>query len=167
MRLLYTIIYIISLSALIFILGRLYPRRLIFENRFPFNSFSFEKDGTVYNKLKIMKWKTKIPDASIILNKLFPWLIPKKRIENADKVSVLIKETCIAEVTHAFAGILGFGCVFIWRGIGGWIMSTLFLLFNIPYVIMQRYNRPRLKKADEMLQRRASADRAEQNDSES
>ena len=46
--------------------------------------------------------------------------------------------------------------VFVWDGIGGWIMSILFLLFNIPFIIMQRFNRPRLITANMMLTRRNS-----------
>lgn len=154
MRFLYTFLYILVISILIFLVGRIYPRKYIYEDRFPFKSFSFEKEGAVYNRLNILKWKTKLPDASMILGRLFPRMIPKKRIEDSRKVPVLIKETCVAEMTHVVAAILGFGCVWLWEGVGGWIMAIAFLLFNLPYVIMQRFNRPRLKRAVEMLNNR-------------
>ena len=80
--------------------------------------------------------------------------MPTKRLDNEKKIPILISETCIAEVTHVVAAILGFRCVFIWHGIGGWVVSILFLVINIPFIIMQRYNRPRLKRAYEMLKSR-------------
>ena len=101
-----------------------------------------------------MEWKTKLPDASLIITKVLPKFMPRKRLDNENDVPTLINETCIAEATHVIASILGFGCVFIWKGAGGWIMSILFLLFNIPFIIMQRFNRPRLITADMMLKRR-------------
>ena len=154
MRFLYSILYTLCVGIVVFLLGRLYPRKWLRVDRFPFKSFKFEKNGTIYNKIKIMKWKTKLPDASLIITKVLPKFMPRKRLEDEKEIPTLISETCIAEVTHVLAAILGFGCVFVWNGIGGWIMSILFLLFNIPFIIMQRFNRPRLIKADMMLKRR-------------
>ncbi len=151
---LYAILYILCVIVIVFLLGRIYPRKWIYEKRFPFKSFSFEKEGAIYNKIKIMKWKTKLPDASLIITKILPRFMPKKRLDNEQKISVLIKETCIAEMTHVIVSILGFGCVFIWKGIGGWVLSILFLLFNIPFVIIQRFNRPRLIATDMILKKR-------------
>ena len=146
--------YLLCISIAVFILGRLYPRKWLRTDAFPFKSFKFEKNGTIYNKIKIMKWKTKLPDASLNITKILPRFMPKKRLENENNIPVLINETCIAEATHVIAAILGFGCVFVWKGVGGWIMSVLFLLFIILFIIMQRFNRPRLITADMMLKRR-------------
>ena len=142
MEFLYCIIYLAIMSLTVFIIGRIYPRKWIKENKFPFKSFRFEKNGKIYEKIKIKKWKTKLPDASLLLHKF----MPKKRLEtkSMDKVKILIKETCVAETTHSVAGILGFVCVLIWKKYGGWILSIVFFLINIPFVLIQRYNRPRL-----------------------
>ena len=154
MQFLYSFFYILIVAIFVFLLGRLYPQRWLYVDRFPFKSFRFEKNGTIYNKLKIMKWKTKLPDASLIITKILPGFMPRKRLDDEKKIPILIRETCIAEATHVAAAILGFGCVFLWDGVGGWIMSILFLLINIPFIIMQRFNRPRLIAADMMLKRR-------------
>lgn len=146
--------YLLCISIAVFILGRLYPRKWLRTDAFPFKSFKFEKNGTIYNKIKIMKWKTKLPDASLIITKILPRFMPKKRLENENNIPVLINETCIAEAMHVIVAILGFGCIFVWNGIGGWIVSVLFLITNIPFIIMQRFNRPRLVAADMMLKRR-------------
>ena len=138
------LIYILVVSIGVFFAGRIFPRKFIFENKFPFRSFKFEKNGTLYNKLNIRRWKTKLPDASVILHKICPWLIPKKRIEHKEKISLLIKETCIAEATHILAAILGFGCLRICKNIKGFIISVTYLVFHIPFILIQRFNRPRL-----------------------
>jgi len=146
--------YLLCISITAFIIGRLYPRKWLRPNAFPFKSFRCEKNGTIYNKINIKKWKTKLPDMSIIITKILPRFMPKKRLKDENNIPVLINETCIAEATHVIAAILGFGCIFVWNGIGGWIVSVLFLLINVPFVIIQRFNRPRLVAADMMLKRR-------------
>lgn len=151
MDFIYALIYILWVSIGVFLMGRIFPRKLIFPDKFPFKSFKFEENGNIYNKLQIRKWKTKLPDASVILHKICPWLIPKKRIESKQKISVLIKETCIAEVTHILAAVLGFGTLRICKNIKGWIVATAYLIFNVPFVLIQRFNRPRLIKANNSL----------------
>lgn len=151
MKWLYALLYLLAMYIGVFLIGRLWPRKYIWETRFPFKSLPFEQEGAIYNKLHILKWKTKLPDASMILGRLFPRWIPQKRIEKASKVPVLIKETCVAEATHVAATILGFGCVWFWPGAGGWCLAAAGVIFHLPFILMQRYNRPRLLKANQML----------------
>lgn len=146
MRLLLCVLYLLIVSVVVFLVGRFIPKKWIKEDKFPFKSFKFEKDGKIYEKIKIKKWKTKLPDASLVLNKIIPKLIPTKRIKNdqKNKIGILIKETCIAESTHFTAGILGFGCYYLWKSKCSLLISALYFLANIPFIFIQRYNRPRL-----------------------
>lgn len=148
MKLLCCIIYIITSSLIVFFIGRIYPRKLIYEKKFPFKSFKFENYGKIYEKLKIKKWKDKLPDASVIINKIVPGFMPKKRLDefSKDKIQTLIKESCIAEINHFIVSILGLYCIRIWKKSGGLIISILYIIFNIPFILIQRYNRPRLLK---------------------
>lgn len=86
---------------------------------------------------------------------IFPTLIPSKRLppilESAQIVS-MIQETCIAEWVHDLLCIAGFGCVFLWKGIGGWLVSLLYAVGNLPYIIIQRYNRPKFIRLLKKLQ---------------
>ena len=145
MSLLNCILYIVISGIIIFFIGRFFPRKWIKEDRFPFKSFKWEKAGKIYERLKIKKWKTKLPDASLIIGRFFPKFLPKKRIEGAkkEKVSVLIKESCIAESTHFFSAIIGLYCAKLWRFWGA-IISALWLTWNTLFILIQRYNRPRL-----------------------
>ena len=153
------------MGLVVFLLGRIVPRKWIKEDKFPFKSFRFEKNGEVYHKIKIMRWKTRLPDASVIISKLLtkcmpnflPRFLPTKRLETQEKIPVLIKETCVAESTHLAAAILGFLPVFLWGGIGSWLSAVLFFVYNVPYVLMQRFNRPRLVRVNAMLQCRQTA----------
>ena len=58
----------------------------------------------------------------------------------------MIKETCIAEAAHLALMIMGFGCASIWEGKGGVVISIVYFIVNIPFVLIQRYNRPRLRR---------------------
>lgn len=140
--------YLLCMGILVFLIGRFFPRRLIFENKFPFKNFSFEKEGAIYEKLKVRKWKTKWPDGSKIFHGIFGKLYPEKRIEekSVSKIKTLIKETCVAESTHFAVIILGLFCPYAWQDIPAFILWLIWALWNIPPIIIQRYNRPRLKK---------------------
>lgn len=145
MNLLNCVLYIIITGIVIFFIGRIFPRKLIKENKFPFKSFKWEKEGKIYDRIKIKQWKTRLPDASLIIGRFFPKFLPKKRIEGAKKakVAVLVKESCIAESTHFLSALAGLFCIKIWR-FWGVIVSIIWALWNMLFILIQRYNRPRL-----------------------
>lgn len=140
MKILFTIIYFILIGQGCFYFGLALPRKSFNENSFPYKSFKWEKDGKIYNKLYIKKWKSKVPDMSIITNLLFP-----KRVQanvTAEKLDRLIKESCVAEMIHYVLCVLSIGFYHIWKGKVGTIISVLYFIGNIPYILIQRYNRP-------------------------
>ena len=58
------------------------------------------------------------------------------------------------EFIHVLLSILGFGAVFIVGGAWGWIISIVyFLAGNLPYIIIQRYNRPRLLRLEDGMKK--------------
>lgn len=138
------IIYLAILSFISFLFGRILPKSWFQENAFPFCSFAFEKSGRIYEKLYIKKWQNKVLDMS----RIFPMLMPQKKMNNdsQNSLSTMIRETCIAEFTHAMLCVFGFFCLFLWHGAGGIIVSLLYCIGNIPFIMIQRYNRPRLKR---------------------
>ena len=69
----------------------------------------------------------------------------------------MIRETCVAEFIHVLLCIASLGCLRIWPGFGGFCMAFLYTLGNIPFIMIQRYNRPRLVS----LQGRCSGSRKE------
>lgn len=158
MGLLHCLLYIAAMGVTSFLLGRLLPKKWFDSRAFPYASFPFEKKGKIYEKLKIKKWQNKLPDMSRIL----PGLIPAKRISarpNAETLQQMLQETCVAEFTHFLLCIGGMYCLRLWQGPGGVIVAVLnALIGNIPFILIQRYNRPRLQK---LLDRFCSAPNAE------
>lgn len=114
---------------------------MLHEDAFPFRPYRFERDGAIYNKIGIKKWQNSVPDMS----KILPDRIPAKKLTGdlCKRVPVMIKETCVAELIHIVLCVLSLFCLAIWRGTGGIIVTALYILGNLPFILIQRYNRPR------------------------
>lgn len=135
--------YLALIGVLLFLAGRAVPKSWFPYSRFPFRPWGFERGGAVYQNIGIRKWKSTFPDMSVLLPK---WL-PSKRMPpaaDAAHLELMVQETCIAESVHMLLAVLGFGCVFLWPCAGGWGMAVLYALGNLPYICIQRYNRPKL-----------------------
>ena len=106
----------------------------------------------MYEKLGIKRWKDYLPDMS----KIMPDMVKKKMSAAKEQgTAVLIAETCVAECVHWALIVLSLGIFLFWRG--GW--AVLFwlvynILGNVPFIIIQRYNRPRLVMLEERRERR-------------
>ncbi len=75
----------------------------------------------------------------------------------------MIGETCVAEFTHFVLILLGFYALRLWPGTGGAVVTAIYILFgNLPFLIIQRYNRPRLQKLLAAQQRRSRRNQKEQ-----
>lgn len=137
-------LYLAVVGAVSFLIGRILPKSWFCAGRFPFRSFRCEQEGRIYLGIQIKKWQKKVPDMSRLFRRLMP---PKKLTkETLEALPLLIQETCVAELTHWLLAFVGFYCVRLWRGWGGLVMSILFFLGNIPFILIQRYNRPRLQR---------------------
>jgi glycosyl-4,4'-diaponeurosporenoate acyltransferase len=147
--------YCFALGLMSFFIGRLFALVHFRPGRFPWREYSFERGGKYYNRFFIKKWKDRIPDMS----RIFFMIMPEKKISIEIDLEVLgkmINETCLAEAVHVFLCIGSIGCLFIWRGPGGVIMALLFFLGNIPFIMVQRYNRARYIKTQESMDKKRS-----------
>ena len=110
-----------------------------------FNSFKWEKDGQFWeDSLHIRQWKDALPDSSSIFTTAFN----KKKVARSDKATLekFVIETQRAEWTH-WVSMLPAPLFFIWNPVwAGWLMILYALIANLPFIIIQRYNRPRLLK---------------------
>ena len=61
----------------------------------------------------------------------------------------------MAELVHDILAILTFGCVWIWPGWGLWLSIAYVLIGHLPYIVIQRYNRPRLARMHALLKARS------------
>lgn len=155
MNALYGLLYILLLGLLCFPFGRLLAGSSFRADCFPFRSFSLEHEGKLYQKIGIQRWQNRVPDISRII----PGIVPRKEIPrrpDADTLRRMINETCVAETTHLLLCIAGAALLWIWPGAGGAVMFAVYaLLGNFPFILIQRYNRPRLRKLLNNMERRA------------
>ena len=129
MRFIYCLCYAAGLGVVSFVLGRLVPKEWFDYTRFPYRSFAFEKGGKIYEAIGIAKWQSRVPDMSRIF-----------------------RETCAAEATHALLILAGLGLLAIWPGAGGIVLYLIYAIFgNLVFLIIQRYNRPRLVRLYERM----------------
>ena len=136
-----------------FLFGRLISQWPLKPDKGWFRSFAIERNGKIYEKLNIHKWQAKVPDMS----RVFPKLMPPKNLRGdyMQRLPVMIQETCVAELTHIVVSLLGLPCLWIWPGMGGVVVTAIFiLLLNVPYILIQRYNRPRLMRLQKKLETR-------------
>ena len=147
------LVYLALLSFSSFLLGRILPKSWFRYNLFPFKDFKFEKSGKIYLSTGVKKWKSKVPDMSKIVPKLMP---PKSMAGNyRQRLPVMITETCVAEFTHGALAILGLLGLTMWASPWKYLITGIYILiFNVPFMVIQRYNRPRLVKVYQKLQQK-------------
>ena len=136
------ILYLAFTGILSFLLGRLLPKGLFHTDRFPFLPFAWERQGRIYKKIGVHRWQNRLPDMS----RLLPSLMPAKNTSTLKKEGLerMLQETCVAEFIHGLLMLTGLRCIRLWPGAPGVLLAAANALFNLPFVIIQRYNRPRL-----------------------
>jgi glycosyl-4,4'-diaponeurosporenoate acyltransferase len=61
-----------------------------------------------------------------------------------DYIKELIQETCVAEFVHWMLVLISPVFLVLMEGLAGRIGAVVYALANLPFVMIQRYNRPRL-----------------------
>lgn len=139
------ILYMGLLGILAYPLGRIISNNDPDPDGFFFRERKWELGGKIYEKMHIKSWQARIPDVSQVLHR---WM-PQKKLKvgvTADVVRMMIRETCTAEAVHDLLNIAGLWLLGIWKGVGGVLMYLVYVLLgNLPFILVQRYNRPRLK----------------------
>ncbi len=142
--------YLSATAVIYFLLGRILPKRWFCPDKFPYKSYKFEKNGNIYNKMKIRRWQHRVPDMS----RWFPRLMPSKNMSavNEETILLMLRETCIAEFIHKLHLIGGLLCLYMYPAFGGVLIVCInAFLLNLPFIIIQRYNRPRLMRVYKKL----------------
>jgi glycosyl-4,4'-diaponeurosporenoate acyltransferase len=115
----------------------------LIKNNFMFKIYKFEASGLVYEKLFLVnKWKDKLPDGSKILKEGFS----KNKVDamSLDYFKKFLIEVNRAELSH-WLQMLPAPMFFLFNlPIIGYLMIVYAVLFNLPFIIVQRYNRPKL-----------------------
>lgn len=151
------LIYAATLGLVSFLLGRELPKSWLHPDQFPFRTYAWEEK--LWKALKIRSWQAKVPDMS----KVFPKLMPAKALtqKTAQDLPLMIQETCVAELTHGLLCLAGLYLLKIWPGVGGILLTVIYIVFgNLPFLLIQRYNRPRLQRLLEKQSRRTKREEA-------
>ena len=160
MEFLKCVCYLAVTGIAAFFAGRIVPKKWFRADAFPYKSYPFEKEGKIYDKLRIRSWQSRVPDMSRIL----PGLIPAKKMtaDYQSRLPQMIQETCVAEMTHFLLCLTGLYCLVLWPGAGGVVLTLLYIVLgNLPFILIQRYNRPRFLKLWRRERRKAAGNPAE------
>ena len=152
MGLILSIAYIAAAGVASHFIGEALPRGVFNPSRFPFAPHGWERNGRFYQSLKVHVWKDKLPDMS----RIAPDMV-KKRVSltgsSAEAWRVAV-ETCVAEAVHWTLMLLSFVIYLLWPSPAGALLAVLYALSHIPFIIIQRYNRPTLVTLAERLEQR-------------
>ncbi len=103
----------------------------------------FERHGSVYRRLRVHRWKDALPEAGSFFSGGFS----KRTLQHRDPEYLrrFLSETCRAELSHWIAVVIGLN-FFIWNP---WYVGLIMLVYglatNLPFILVQRYNRLRLR----------------------
>ena len=121
-------------------------------------NLDWEDEGKLYERFAIRGWKDHLPEAGAFFSGGFS----KRRLSAHDAAYLqrFAQETARAECSHWLTWGLGLS-FFAWNP---WEVGVVMMLYgaaaNLPCILVQRYNRARLRRAAQKLARRAHRDRA-------
>lgn len=139
-----SLLIFIAFTLAISYISTKFPDSMCSHRSWLYRERAWEKGGLFYQKtFKIKKWKDKLPELADFVKTIFP----KKHIKDYKEATLdtYMVECCRAELTHWLI-ILSTLVFPIFTPLG--IALGIFLLsciLNLPFVMIQRYNRPRLK----------------------
>ncbi len=157
MQMLLSVLVIAGLGILAHIVGEALPRRWFDPEKFPYRAYPWEKNGKFYEKLGVRRWKDRMPDKSRWVKGTYTKTLTNQ--SNPESLRHLLKETCVAECIHWILLLLSPVVLLFTRGTAAIMITVVYALSNFPFIIIQRYNRPRLRI---LLERRLRAKRKEE-----
>lgn len=144
------------IGILAHVIGEALPRRWFDASRFPYRAYAFERNGRFYESLGIRKWKNVLPDKSRIAPGTYRKAIRGgAQQHSAAHMERLLQETCVAECVHWALLVISPILLFTMESPAAYVMTPLYGLSNLPYIMIQRYNRPRLAALSARMPRKA------------
>jgi len=120
------------------------PTRFFARDTWVTSARAWERDGRVYERVRIRRWKDRVPDAG----EFFDRSASKRTIgsRSQDDIERYLVETRRAEYVHD-AIVLVTPAFALWNP---WplrmAMAAYAIVANVPCIAIQRYNRARLKR---------------------
>ncbi len=130
----------------------LLPDRCFCPDAFFYRTHAFEKKGKFYESVfHVSQWKHLLPDGGALWTKRG---YRKRKLTDfsTDNLQRFLIESARAEISH-WLGMAGFWVFWLFTPpFVPWLMLIYALAVNLPCIIVQRYNRPRIQR---LLARRA------------
>lgn len=121
------------------------PDRKLNPGLFWFRPHSWEKNGHIYARLlQIRRWKKYLPDGAAVVRSGYR----KKTLQDVspENLNRFLIESCRAELTHLLAIPPFLLFFFLIPPYAVPLMLVYALIVNLPCVLAQRYNRPRVAR---------------------
>lgn len=119
------------------------PDRFFSPYAYYFRAHPWEDNGAIYNNVfKVHKWKKRLPESGSLMKGSYN----KKTLKSFSNESLnkYLVESCRAEMTHCL-GIFPFWIFGLFTPPKALIIMFIYALsVNIPCIMIQRYNRPRI-----------------------
>lgn len=112
---------------------------------FPFKPFKWEKKGNIYDQFfKVHFWKKYLPDGGAFVK----GELKLRHLDFSSEQNMVefLTASCRAETSHWLSIFPFWMFGFFIPPIGVWYMFIYALIANMPCIIVQRYNRPRITK---------------------
>ncbi len=150
------VLYVAVIGLFSNIVALFIKRERLNEDAFPFRLYRWEKNGKIYDKLGIRRWKGRLPDVSRVFK---PLMRKEVTVTTTSRdLFALVKECCVAELVHDGLILLSLAVLWICPHTAGVILYLLCVLIHLPFILIQRYNRPLLRAtAERMVRREARA----------
>lgn len=118
-----------------------------FVNRMPYRTLASlrlcavpcKREKEIYEKVfHIRAWKDYVPSAGPFDKKVM-------KGDGAEYLSLFILETVRAEAAHIICLLVTFLVLLVYDQLYGLFIPAFFIMINVPCIMIQRYNRPRLE----------------------
>ncbi len=130
------------------------PDRFFAPDRRLYRTRYFEKDGRIYDRLfRVSRWKHLLPDGGALWNRSG---FRKKKLESLspEYLERFLTEASRGELTHWLTMLSVWTFWLFTPPPIPWIMLAYALAVNIPCILAQRYNRPRIRRLLKKLRQR-------------
>lgn len=149
--------YIAAVGILAHVAGEALPRQWFHWERFPYRAWAWEREGKAYEALGIRWWKDRLPDKSKHTKRTFTKQMQGH--QGRDSLLRFVQETCVAECVHWILIFLSLPLYTFVPTPLGLVVTVIYALSNLPFILIQRYNRPRLIR---ILQRKPASGREQE-----
>lgn len=141
----FAVVLVILVDALVATIARLLPKKCA---NHEYKVFAVSaKERKFYEKLKIRKWKDKIPEIGHFTGFRKNKIVDPKSVEYLDR---FLLEICYGEIGHFFSPFFGFAILLLYPIHSAWLaislpVAIINIFFNLPSLFILRYNSSKLK----------------------